>query len=206
MNRAPRSKAQQRLETRRALVAEGRRLFARRGYGAVSLAEIVESAEMTKGALYHHFDSKADLFRTVVEQVQQEVADRVTAAAEARENPWEQLIAGCHAFLAASSDPEVQQIMLIDGPAVLGWEEWRAMDEASSARHLTEALTTLMEAGVIVRQPVAPLARLLSGAMNEAALWLARSADPAGLADTTAALSRLMASLRHHDRPDAVPR
>ncbi|WP_283136600.1 TetR/AcrR family transcriptional regulator [Rhizohabitans arisaemae] len=196
MVQVSRSKAEQRLATIATLLAEGRKLFARHGYAAVSLAEIVRNAQVTKGALYHHFDGKAALFRAVVAQVQQEVAARVAATADARDDPWEQLIAGCEAFLTASSDPDVQQIMLIDGPAVLGWHEWRAMDEASSARHLAEALTALMENGTITRQPVAPLARLLSGAMNEAALWLARSENPADLADTAAALSRLLASLR----------
>lgn len=192
-------KADQRQETMRALVAEGRRLFASQGYAAVSLAAIVSGAGVTKGALYHHFGSKAGLFRAVLFQVQREVADRVLRAAEADDDAWWQLEAGCHAFLAVSSDPDVQQIMLIDGPAVLGWHEWRAMDEATSARHLGDALTTLIENGVIARQPVTPLIHLLSGAMNEAALWLARSTRPEDLSDTKAALSRLLAALRERD-------
>lgn len=191
-------RARQRLETRRALVTEARRLFARHGYAAVSLAQIVGAAAVTKGALYHHFDSKAALFHVVVEQVQREVGERVAAAADAYDDPWEQLVAGCRAFLAVSRDPDVQQIMLVDGPAVLGWNEWRAMDEASSARHLTEALATLIEAGVVARRPVEPLARLLSGAMNEAALWLARSTDPDDLPAVTEELSRILESLRDH--------
>ncbi|MEU7893222.1 TetR family transcriptional regulator [Nonomuraea sp. NPDC049152] len=189
-------RAAQREQTRRTLLRESRRLFASRGYAAVGLSEIVRAAGVTKGALYHHFDSKAELFRAVLEQVQQEVGERVAATADAEEDPWTQLVAGCQAFLAASADPDVQQIMLVDGPAVLGWNEWRALDEAASARHLAEALTELMAAGVIVAQPVAPLTRLLSGAMNEAALWLASTADPSDLADTQAALSRLLESLR----------
>ncbi|MFB9675128.1 TetR/AcrR family transcriptional regulator [Streptosporangium vulgare] len=189
-------RARQRLETRRALVTEARALFARHGYAAVSLAQIVGAAAVTKGALYHHFESKAALFHVVVEQVQQEVGERVAAAADAHDDPWEQLVAGCRAFLAVSRDPDVQRIMLVDGPAVLGWNEWRAMDEASSARHLTEALVTLIEAGIIARRPVEPLAHLLSGAMNEAALWLARSTDPDDLPAVTEALSRILESLR----------
>ncbi|MEU8041445.1 TetR/AcrR family transcriptional regulator [Streptosporangium sp. NPDC049078] len=190
------NRARQRLETRRALVTEARALFARHGYAAVSLAQIVGAAAVTKGALYHHFESKADLFHAVVEQVQQEVGERVAAAADAYDDPWEQLVAGCRAFLAVSRDPDVQRIMLVDGPAVLGWNEWRAMDEASSARHLTEALVTLIEAGVIARRPVEPLAHLLSGAMNEAALWLARSTDPDDLPAVTEELTRVLESLR----------
>ncbi|MFD0885039.1 TetR/AcrR family transcriptional regulator, partial [Streptosporangium algeriense] len=91
---------------------------------------------------------------------------------------------------------DVRRIMLVDGPAVLGWREWRALDEAASARHLAEALTLLMETGVIPERPVAPLTHLLSGAMNEAALWLADSAGPGDLADTMTALTRMLESLR----------
>lgn len=193
----PRTKAAQREATKTALVAEARRRFARQGYAAVGLAEIVAAAGVTKGALYHHFGSKAALFQAVVVQVQQEVADRVAAAAGAHQQPWDQLVAGCEAFVAASADPDVQQIMLIDAPAVLGWHTWRAIDEGTSGRLLVEALNTLVADGTVHPQPVEPLARLLSGAMNEAALWLAaRSADPADLAATLSALRRLLESQR----------
>lgn len=189
-------RAQQREQTRRALLDESRRLFATRGYGAVGLSEIVRAAGVTKGALYHHFDSKAALFRAVLEEVQQQVAVTVAATAEAQDDPWMQFTAGCQAFLTASTDPDVQRIMLVDGPAVLGWSAWRALDEAASARHLADALAALIEAGTITRQPVAPLTHLLSGAMNEAALWLAGSQAPEDLTDTRAALSRMLEALR----------
>jgi len=190
------ARAQQREETRRALVAQSRRLFAAKGYAAVGLSEIVAASGVTKGALYHHFDSKAELFRAVLTQVQQEVGEQVAAAADAEPNPWTQLTSGCAAFLRACADPLVQRIMLIDGPAVLGWHEWRALDEANSARHLHEALESLVGAGILVPQPIAPLTRLLSGAMNEAALWLATTPDTDALPDTITALDRLLAGLR----------
>ncbi|MEE6308420.1 helix-turn-helix domain-containing protein [Plantactinospora veratri] len=190
------SRRQQREQTRQTLLREGRRLFAARGYAGVGLAEIVQAAGVTKGALYHHFDGKAALFHAVLAQVQQEVARRVVAAAEARDDPWTRFTAGCEAFLAASTDPEVQRIMLVDGPAVLGWAQWRALDEANSARHLTEALGALIETGVLAPQPVTPLTRLLSGAMNEAALWLATSERPEDVTDTVAALTRMLTALR----------
>jgi AcrR family transcriptional regulator len=190
-------RAQQREQTRRKLVDEARHLFAERGYAAVGLSEIVQSAGVTKGALYHHFDGKTALFRAVLTEVQQEVGLRVAAAADARAAPWEQLLAGCRAFLAASTDPEIQRIMLIDGPAVLGWSEWRAMDEAASEQHLSEVLESLAAAGAIAPQPVLPLVHLLSGAMNEAALWLATSPAPEeDLEHTTAALEQMLSALR----------
>ncbi|MET9245519.1 TetR/AcrR family transcriptional regulator [Nonomuraea sp. NPDC003709] len=199
-------RAQQREQTRQALLRESRRLFADRGYGAVSLSEIVAEAGVTKGALYHLFESKAELFRAVLEQVQQEVAETVARTADVHDDLWTRLTVGCQAFLTASTAPGVQRIMLVDGPAVLGWTEWRAMDEAASARHLAEALTDLIEEGTIAPQPVAPLTHLLSGAMNEAALWLAGSDDPADLPATQAALARLLEALRHAqpDIPEEV--
>ncbi|ANW16845.1 TetR/AcrR family transcriptional regulator [Streptomyces clavuligerus] len=193
---APTARELQRERTRHTLLRVSRELFAARGYGAVGLAEIVTAAEVTKGALYHHFAGKAELFRAVLREVQEEVGHQVADAADAREDPWEQLTAGCQEFLTAATDPARQRIMLVDGPAVLGWNEWRALDEESSARHLAEALADLMERGIVPRQPVAPLAHLLSGAMNEAALWLAASGGPGELADTRAALSRMLESLR----------
>ncbi len=189
-------RARQKEQTRRTLVRESRRLFATAGYGAVSLSEVVRAAGVTKGALYHHFDGKTALFRAVLEEVQQQVAEAVAAAAEAQADPWARFTAGCQAFLTAGTDPDVRQIMLLDGPAVLGWNEWRALDEAASARHLAEELTALIEEGLLPPQPVAPLTRLLSGAMNEAALWLAESTNPEDLTDARAALSRLLEALR----------
>lgn len=190
------TRAEQRAATRRALLAEGRRRFAEDGYHAVVLADVAQAVGVTKGAAYHHFTSKAGLFRAVVADVQRELGERVAEAADRQDDPWEGLRAGCRAFLTAGSDPTVRRIVLTDAPAVLGWDEWRAMDEDSSARHLAEALTALVAVGTIPDQPVEPLARLLSGAMNEAALWLARSQDPDALEQTERALDRLLVGLR----------
>lgn len=190
------ARANQREQTRRTLLREGRRLFATRGYGAVGISEIVAAAGVTKGALYHHFAGKVDLFRAVLEEVQQEVAERVSTTAEGQAESWAQLTSGCQAFLVASTGPDIVRIMLVDGPAVLGWDEWRALDEAASGRHLAEALGALIDDGTIAPQPVVPLTHLLSGAMNEAALWLATTADPDDLVATQAALARLLDGLR----------
>ncbi|MFJ6569511.1 TetR/AcrR family transcriptional regulator [Streptomyces sp. NPDC091292] len=189
-------RARQREHTRQVLLRESRRLFAARGYGAVGLSEIVDAAGVTKGALYHHFGSKEELFRAVLEEVQQEVGTAVVEAAEARTDAWEALLAGCRAFLAAGTAPGRQRIMLVDGPSVLGWSEWRALDEAASASHLADALADLIAAGTLPPQPVPPLTRLLSGAMNEAALWLATSNDPNDLEDTQRALANMLNALR----------
>ncbi|WP_410659359.1 TetR/AcrR family transcriptional regulator [Amycolatopsis sp. lyj-112] len=180
-----------------ALNATARRLFAEHGYGNVGLETIAQTAGVSKGALYHHFSSKAELFRHVLARVQHDVGEQVARAADAAADPWEGLLAGCRAFLGAATDPEIQQIMLLDGPAVLGWQDWRELDDESSARHLAEALSSLMTDGVLARRPVEPLVRLLSGAMNEAAVWLAHSPDAkADLAATMDTLTPMLESLR----------
>ena len=190
------TRAQQREATRRALLLEGRRRFGAEGYHEVVLAEIARASGVTKGAAYHHFGSKLGLFRAVAAQLQDELGERVAETADRHQDPWERLLAGCRAFLAAGADPTVRRVLLVDAPTVLGWDEWRAMDEGSSARHLAEALETAAAAGLIAEGPVEPLARLLSGAMNEAVLWLARSEDPRALEQTEQSLQRLLNGLR----------
>lgn len=192
-------RTQQKERTRAALVEAGRRLFAEHGYGSVGLSAVVASAGVTKGALYHQFDGKSALFEAVLAQVQGEVADAVAGVASGAtsggDDPWEQFRAGCRTFLTASTAPGTVRIMLLDGPAVLGWSRWRALDDAASGRLLVEALHDLVRTGAIDDQPVEPLAHVLSGAMNEAALRLAESDEP-DLAATWGALDRLLAGLR----------
>ncbi|MFG3341387.1 TetR/AcrR family transcriptional regulator [Glycomyces sp. NPDC048151] len=190
------TRAEQREATRRALLAEGRRRFAADGFHEVVLADVASAIGATKGAAYHHFGSKLGLFRAVAAELQEELGERVAREADEHTDPWDRLRAGSRAFLAAGTDLAVRRILLVDAPTVLGWEEWRRMDEDASARHLAEALQDLADARLIAPQPVEPLARLLSGAMNEAALWLAGSDDPAALEATAAALDALLDGLR----------
>jgi AcrR family transcriptional regulator len=156
----------------------------------------VRTAGVTRGALYHHFTDKKDLFRAVLDRVQADVAGQIQAAVEKHTDPWQQLVAGCHAFLAAATDPDRQQIMLIDGPSVLGWAEWRAIDARHSLRALTEGLGELVDLGLIQPHPVEPMALALSGAMNETALWVAgaRRREQA-LRDAIAVIDTLLAAL-----------
>lgn len=197
MGRGRRTKAAQREATVARLIEVGRDLFARQGYAGASTEEIVRQAGVTRGALYHHFSGKEALFRAVLEDLQRDVARRVAESAESADDPWEQLLRGCRAFLAASLDPPVQRVMLLDAPAVVGWETWRDLDAAYALRSLQEVLGVLIARGAIAPQPAEPLAHLLSGAMNEAALWIARSPDPqAALAEAIAALERLLRGLR----------
>ncbi|MEV0650617.1 TetR/AcrR family transcriptional regulator [Phytomonospora sp. NPDC050363] len=190
------TRAEQREQTRRALLTEGRRRFAADGYGAVVFDDVAKAVGVTKGAAYHHFGSKLGLFTAVVRQAQEDLGERVAAAADAVADPWESFLAGCRAFLTAGADPGIRRIVLVDAPVVLGWNEWREIDDSSSARHLGEALCGLMTDGVIASRPLTPLTRLLSGAMNEAAVGLAREPAEYGLDETVAALEGLLRGLR----------
>lgn len=192
----PGTRQAQREATETALVAEARRRFAAEGYASVRLTDIVDTLGMTKGALYHQFAGKKDLFLAVVRQVQQEVADRIEAAPRPCADSWEELISACRAFLSSYSDPEIRQIMLIDAPTVLGWREWKEMDGACSERLLSEVVASLMGEGTLAPRPVEPVVHLLSGAMNEAALWLAETDSSTALKDTMDTVLCMLGSLR----------
>jgi AcrR family transcriptional regulator len=183
--------------TRKALVDVGRKLFAKRGYADVGTEEIVRRAGVTRGALYHHFSGKEDLFRAVAEQVEEEMTRKSAEAALAHEDPWEQQRAGWEAFLDACLDPAVQRIILLDAPSVLGPKAWREIASKYGLALVQFGLGSLMEAGLIEEQPVDPLAHLVIGALSEAAVVIAQAEDTeAARAEMGAALERLMAGLR----------
>lgn len=191
-----RTKSAQREATTRLLIDIGRQLFATEGFTQVSTEEIVRQAGVTRGALYHHFGSKEGLFLAVVDDVLADIAGEVARAAAMEDSTWEQLRAGCHAFLRTAADPAIARIALVDAPAVLDWERWRELDERHSQALLREALSTLYNVGTIVAPPGATVA-LLSGAMNEAALWIARALDrDAALSEASTALDLLLSGLK----------
>jgi len=192
-----RSNADRSQKTRGILIQVARTLFFEKGYAATGTPEVVETAGVTRGALYHHFGNKEGLFQAVVAAVQHDVAQRIVAEAEASTTLWAQLLAGCHAFLKASLDPEVQRILLVDAPAVLGWEQWRKLDAEHSMQTLHWVLTALAQQGLIKVASIAAAVHLLSGAMNEAALWIAQAEQPeTALAEAMLTLEQLLNGLR----------
>jgi AcrR family transcriptional regulator len=182
--------------TQRALVASARQLFGTRGYAAVSVEAIARRARVTTGALYHHFSDKQDLFRAVFDQVNAELTKRVARDSAQHSDPWGQLIAGFDAWLAACREAEIRQIVLIDGPSVLGWEEWRQIDAPHGFGLTVGGLRSAMDAGVLKRRSPEALAYLIYGALNEAALALARAEDfDAARAETRDLLVELLSGL-----------
>ncbi|MEY2590378.1 MAG: hypothetical protein QOJ67_2362 [Acidimicrobiaceae bacterium] len=165
------------LQTRAALVAAARDVFGEEGFAATSTEEIVARAGVTKGALYHHFTGKEDLFKAVFEQVQREVSDQV-AAVFMEPDAWDALVAGCVLWIDAHQDPAVRRIVLRDARAALGWAAVRELDTRYGAVGLRGALRKAMTAGVVQRQPLRPLALMLAGALSEACLYVADADDP----------------------------
>jgi AcrR family transcriptional regulator len=192
-----RTKAEQAETTRTALLAAARTLFAEWGYGGVGTEEIVHRAGVTRGALYHHFSGKEDLFRAVYEEMERELVEQIAAQALAAGDPVAVLHAGARAFLDACQDPAVSRIALVDAPSVLGWEQWREIGLRYGFGLVEGVLREAMDAGAIERQPVRPLAHLVLGAIDEAGMLVAR-ADDGGKTrrDVGASVRRFLDQLR----------
>jgi AcrR family transcriptional regulator len=174
-----RTQAERSDATRAALVAAARPLFAKRGYAGVGTEEIARAAGVTRGALYHHFDGKRELFEAVYERIEIELAERIASGAlqANASSPLAAMKAGAEMFLLASTEPETQQIVLLDGPSVLGWDRWREIATEHGLGLIEATLAAAVEAGEIDPQPVRPLAHVLMGALDEAAMLVARADD-----------------------------
>jgi AcrR family transcriptional regulator len=181
VNRPQRRTQAERTEaTREALIEAARGLFAERGYAGVGTEEIVRAAGVTRGALYHHFEGKRELFAAVYERIEAELAERIAAGALAANaaSPLAAMRAGSEMFLAACTEPEAQRIVLLDGPSVLGWDRWREIAARYGLGLIEASLQAAIEVGAIAPQPVRPLAHVLMGALDEAAMLVARAEDP----------------------------
>ena len=172
-----RTQAERLAATRAALLREARAIFAAAGYEAAATEEIVKRAKVTRGALYHHFRDKRDLFEAVVEEVSRGIATTIDDVTAPVSDPLEMLVEGARAFLDACLDPAVRRIYLIDAPAVLGWHRWREIDAPHGVRSLREGIAAVLEARPDPALAIEPLTFLLSGACNEAALWVAGAKD-----------------------------
>lgn len=171
--------------------------FAKFGYEATSTEALVQEAGLTRGALYHHFGSKKGLFEAVVRVVQGRLAHAVATASTEAQEPWAAFVGGCRAWLKASTEPTTRQILLLDAPAVLGWERWLALDTEGAAQLLREGITDLADGDLIDATDQEALVQLLNGAMNQAALWVAYAPErDTALVVATITLERLLAGLR----------
>ncbi len=181
--------------TTTSLVAAGRELFAADGYAATSLDAVVERAGLTKGALYHHFAGKRELFAAVFEAEQRRLNEVVAAAYTGIDDPWEAFEAGCRAFVEACQEPGAQRIFLLDAPVALGWEAIRRI-ESGSLELMVTGIEAAVEAGRIETGSPRQLAHLLFGAVCESAMVVARAGDQeAALRESVTELGRVLRSL-----------
>lgn len=188
-------------QTKRQLLLAGRREFAQAGYIGASTERIVDAAGLTRGALYHHYKSKRELFEAVFTELEREIAGRIEERASRKRDPFDALVAGCDAWLDAYLDEEVRRIVLLDAPAVLGWSRWMEIDADYGAGLLRKGIEACIEAGLLADVDAATLTHLLSGGMNEVALQLAQSAEAPKLRRTVGrTLHSLLGGLRRSPR------
>jgi AcrR family transcriptional regulator len=179
--------------TRDALIAVARELFGERGYDGTSISAVLDTAGVARGALYHHFATKEDLFDAVLDREVARVSAAAAKAARAASDPLESLRAGCATWLRVALDPAVQRIVLLDPPAVVGWKRWRELDEAHTLGGLRTNIAALAAEGRISKTEVDTFAHMLLAAVAEAALLIAQAADPeAALASGQAAVDTLV--------------
>jgi AcrR family transcriptional regulator len=194
-------KEEQSQATRAALIKTARKLFARLGYAATDIETVARRTRVTRGALYHHFKDKQDLFSAVFDLEEQKLAQIIGEAAVAQPGTWDGMLAGCNAFLDACLDQSVQRIVLIDALAVLGWERWREIDTKYNLRLVTAALQAAMDQNIIARGPIDSLAHLLIGALTEAAIYIAHADDqPAARREVGNNVAQLLSGLRIDNR------
>jgi len=191
--KSKRTQASRTAATRQALVSAARPLFAEKGYGPVSADQIARAAGVTRGAIYHQFAGKEELFAAVFEQVEAEITDRLAAGLASADDPVAMLRDGIDGWLEACAEPEVHRIVLIEAPAVLGWVRWREIGQRYGVGLVEAALQSIVDAGRLPDQPVRPLAHVLVAALEEAALYAASAPDrKLATAEVRAALLQLL--------------
>jgi AcrR family transcriptional regulator len=182
--------------TRTRIVDAAGELFAKRGYQDTSIEAVLDKSGISRGALYHHFRDKEELFVAVLEAVEARIADATVKASRGIADPVGALLAGCNAWLDISRDPAIRQIVLVDAPAVLGWQEWREIDARYGFGLLKGSLRAAAEAGRLSPSLVEPLAHVLLAAVLEIALLMARANDASGsVKQAKAALRELIEKL-----------
>jgi len=191
------SQADRRAATVAVILTEARRLFTARGFEATSIDDIAEAAGVAKGAVYHHFASKEAVFQRVLEEVQAEIASGpIPPGAHEPRDPAELIADGVLHYLLAASAPEVRRVLLIDGPAVIGWRKWREIDDRFFGAGARLAMTHLLGEDAPGRE-VEAMTHLVMGAVMEAALVCAVADDPGRAArELSSALGRMLLSVR----------
>ena len=180
------------VETQRALRRQARKLFAQKGYSGANTNELVERARVTKGALYHHFANKKELYQAVVEDMEQELVERLEAAGAGRA-PWERLSAMCNAYVDACREPALARMLVLEAPAVLGWKTWCNLEQ----RYEVAAFARCLKEIAGLNEPAETLAQVILGALTTGARVIATAPDPeAARTEIQQTIDRLISGLR----------
>ncbi|AXK84490.1 TetR/AcrR family transcriptional regulator [Nocardia farcinica] len=184
-------------DTRRTLLGTAARLFAEREYADLSAEELVRSAGLTRGALYHHFDGKKGLFEAVFDELEHRAAHRIRAAVDTATDPFDRVDRGIEAFLDVCTEPDYRHIVLLQGPIALGWGRWRELDRRHLGGLVLEGARELLGTGLVEPHPPELLASALYGALTEMSMTIAESDDvQRGRADAAALARALLGGLR----------
>lgn len=166
-------------ETRRALVAQARELFSSHAYADVSLDQLVQRTKVTKGALYHHFENKQEVYRAVVEAMEQDLVDRLETAAKKTTEPAAKLRSYCRAYLDAALDNRLARVLVIEAPVILGWKTWCDISQSYEIAAFSKRIAELSAPGLPNPQAAETFAQVLLGALNTGARVISTANDPA---------------------------
>ena len=173
----PGKRAAQGRATRGQLIEVATGLFADHGYEGTSIEAVLTAAGVSRGALYHHFAGKEALFRAVLEVLSERITEQLTEVISACTDPVEAVRTSALGWIDLAGDPVIQRIMLVDAPSVLGWEQWRAMDEGRAAGAMRDMLQAVSDTGRLPGELVGPFAHMILAALDEAAMVVARAPD-----------------------------
>ena len=201
MPRTKGSHAERTQRSREALTAAAARLFAEQGFAATSTEAVLAETGLTRGALYHHFRDKRDLFEAVCVGLHEDAAAAISEAAEAKPDLVDGLIAGCLAFVDHVVRPEVRRILLVEAPSVLGWARWNELDRQHGFGLLLEGVREAVAAGAL-EGDAEVLALMLNGALNQSVMWAGQAEDPGAAPRVKAQFAAVMETLR---RPPGAP-
>ena len=190
------ARAAQAEATQKTLRRQARKLFAQKGYAGANTDELVSRARVTKGALYHHFENKRELYCAVIEEMERELVERIEAAAAARRDPWERLRAMCGAYLDSCRDPALARMLVLEAPVVLGWKTWCNLEQKYEVAAFARCLKQASAAGARLEEPAETLAQVILGALTTGVRVIATAADPdAARADVQKTIDRLLTGL-----------
>lgn len=190
---AARRRADQVEETRGKLIAAARRAFAQKGYSEASMDDLTAAAGLTRGALYHNFGDKKGLLQAVIDQIDGEILEQMRAAGQQHRSRWHAFLAEAITYIEMSLEPEVQRIMLLDGPAVLG-DPSRWPNQTACLRTTAAMLAELIEEGTVKPVDTEAAAQLVNGAALNAALWIAAADEPVSALPRAVQAFRLLVS------------